>query len=396
MNKLNTDTAVLILGGRENALAIVRSLSKKGITVNISAAQNAHSLRSKYGALKFPVPSTSTQADYWEALLITKRNKYLSNNIIFACNDDAIEFLYQHREKLKEHYILDDFNTKLHRQLLDKKSTLNLAKKVGIGIPAFWEVKSIDDIHALEKSFIYPVILKPTYSHHFQRAFQGKKFLDAQNFDELVIQSKHIFAKNIEFMICEKIPGPDSLLSSYYTYHTADHTPLFHFTKRIIRRFPMNHGGAVYHQAKWLPKTAELGQRFFQSINFTGNGNIEFKKDPRDGQYKIIETNTRFTAGHPLLVANNMDIALSIYCHLSQQTIPTLQQRNSLYYWYPVQDYMAYKELRLKGLINLTQWIKSLQTSKVCPFFMWDDPMPALYEWKHLFYGKLKSLFKIK
>lgn len=206
-------------------------------------------------------------------------------------------------------------------------------------------------------------------------------------------QAKRIFDAKLEFMISEKIPGPDSLLSSYYTYHTAESKPLFHYTKKIIRRFPMNHGGASYHQSEWLPETAELGQRFFQSINFTGNGNIEFKKDLRDGQYKIIETNTRFTAGHPLLVAGNMDIALSIYCHLSQQKIPNLKQKGKLAYWYPVQDYMAYKELRNKGLINLKQWVKSIITRrKTYPFFMWDDPAPYLYEWRHLFYGKLDSL----
>ena len=392
MTQLNTQTNVLVLGGRENALAILRSLSKKGITVNISATHNAHVLRSHYCANKYPIPASTSAIDYWKDLLITNAKTPLQNNILFACNDDAIEFLYQHREQLEENYILDDFNTDLHHQLLDKKSTLELAKKVGIGTPAFWEVTSIDDIHKLKDEFIYPVILKPTFSHLFQRAFQGKKFLDADNFDQLLAGAERIFTAKLEFIISEKIPGPDTLLSSYYTYHTADFKPLFHFTKQVIRRFPMNHGGGVYHQAKWLPETAELGKQFFQSIGFTGNGNIEFKKDLRDGQYKIIETNTRFTAGHPLLIASDMDIALSIYCHLTHQTLPNLHQRKNISYWYPVQDYMAYKELRNKGLINFKQWMQSLRKKKVYPFFIWSDPLPALYEWKHLFDSKVKSL----
>ncbi|MCK5726937.1 MAG: hypothetical protein KAH22_08955 [Thiotrichaceae bacterium] len=394
MDKMNTSIPLLILGGRENTLAIVRSLGKKGITVNVCANEKAHALRSRYVAKKLPIPSSMAQADYWKNHLLTHPDPDLSHNIIFACDDDSIEFLYQHHAALKEkNYILDDFNTNLHRQLLDKKSTLELARKVGIATPNFWEVETLADVQQHEKEYIFPVILKPTFSHLFQRAFPAQKFLDAENFSELIRQAKRILDANLEFMICEKIPGPDSLLSSYYTYHTAESKPLFHYTKKIIRRFPMNQGGGSFHQSEWLPETAELGKRFFQSISFTGNGNIEFKKDQRDGQYKIIETNTRFTAGHPLLVAGNMDIALSIYCHLCQQEIPNLKQKGKLSYWYPVQDYMAYKELRAKGLINLKQWIKSIITQrKAYPFFMWNDPAPYLYEWRNLLYGKLNSL----
>ncbi len=69
-------------------------------------------------------------------------------------------------------------------------------------------------------------------------------------------------------MICELIPGPDSQLSRYYTYITHDGQALFHFTKRVLRRYPVNEGPASYHMTQWLPDTAELGKRFFSRDAF--------------------------------------------------------------------------------------------------------------------------------
>ena len=51
----------------------------------------------------------------------------------------------------------------------------------------------------------------------------------------------------VDFLLMEMIPGPDSVLCSYYTYIDDAGSPLFDFTKRIIRRGTKNMGIATYH-----------------------------------------------------------------------------------------------------------------------------------------------------
>ncbi len=391
MSKLKTaKPPVLLLGGRENALAIVRSLSKKGITVNVSDKASAHAFRSRFCNKKYPVPEMMSHKDYWTKLLLEDQNNDLKGSVVFACNDDAIQFLAENRESLKDDYILDDFDPEIHKALLDKQETLKLARSVGIATPSFWNVSSIEDVMKIEGEIIFPVIIKPIHSHLFQRKFNGKKYLRAETFDELVSNVALVIEKKLNFMVSELIPGPDTLLTSYYTYHDKNGKPLYHYTKKVIRRYPMNSGAGCCHQSEWLPETAEQGKKFFEGINFRGNGNIEFKYDTRDNQYKIIESNTRFTGGHPLLVSSGADIAHVIYNHLIGDPIPEINSYKQQSYWYPLPDFAAYRELKGKGLLTLFGWLKSICRKQTFPFFMWQDPKPSLYEWKNVFRKKFK------
>lgn len=156
--------------------------------------------------------------------------------------------------------------------------------------------------------------------------------------------------------------------------------PLFHYTEKVVRRFPKNNGQGTYHITAWDPEIAELGLKFFRGINFRGLGNVEFKRDLRDNKLKIIECNPRFTAAHELLVRCGMDISLAIYNHLTGLPVPHLNSyKQGMTLWFPYRDFMAYKELKPLNEITLGQWLKSLiHTQQVVPHFRWLDPMPTL------------------
>ncbi len=112
----------------------------------------------------------------------------------------------------------------------------------------------------------------------------------------------------VEVVLLEVIPGPDDLLCSYYTYLDEAGEPQFHFTKRIIRRYPEHEGFACYHITDWNPEVRDLGLQLFRHAGLKGVANVEFKRDPRDGQLKLIECNARFTAANGLLTASGIDL----------------------------------------------------------------------------------------
>ncbi len=175
------------------------------------------------------------------------------------------------------------------------------------------------------------------------------------------------------------IPGPDHLLASYYTYLDSDGQPLFHFTKRIIRRFRKNEGLACYQITDWDGEVAELGLRFFQRIGMRGLANVEFKRDLRDGQLKLIECNPRFTAAQALLVGCGFDIASFIYDHLTGRPVePPRSYRNGVRMWNPGRDFLAYWELRASNELTFGGWLKSVCHPQVLPFFQMSDPLPSL------------------
>ncbi len=262
--------------------------------------------------------------------------------------------------------------------MLDKKMTLQMAESLGIPTPRFWEIEDLEIIKEIAAELLFPVIIKPLNSHKFQKVFPGRKFFKANNLDELIQYSRMVLEVKIKIMICELIPGPDDLLGSYYTFIDSTGKPLFHFTKKIIRRYPKNEGLACYHKTNWDPEIAGLGLKFFEGINFRGLGNIEFKRDPRDDQLKVIECNPRFTAAQELIVQSGLDIALIIYNKIAGSPVPIPKSyKNNIRFWFPQEDFKSFLELKRKGEITFVSWIRGLLYKQVFPFFQWSDPLPS-------------------
>ena len=180
-------------------------------------------------------------------------------------------------------------------------------------------------------------------------------------------------------MLVEKIEGPDSLLCSYYTYIDADGEPTYHFTKRIIRRFPVNMGDACYHVTDWNPEVAELALAFFRHVGLRGVANVEFKRDRRDGRLKLIECNARFTAANCLVTAAGLDLARDVYLRIVGEpfSLPS-DYRKGLRLWQPSNDVRAFLDLRRRGELGLPGWVASLAHRQTFAFFRWDDPRPAI------------------
>ncbi len=213
----------------------------------------------------------------------------------------------------------------------------------------------------------------------FQARFGGRKYLTVNDAAEVRTALERVWKSGLRAMLCEWIPGPDSLLSSYYTYIDRTGTPLFHFTKKVIRRFPKNEGLTSYHMTDWDREVAEMGLRFLTGINFRGLANVEFKRDVRDGRLKLVECNARFTAPQELFVRCGLDTASLVYDQLTGGPMPReLSYKTGVRLWYPVRDFQAYRQLRAMNELTFADWLRSVCHWQSFPFFQPGDPMPTL------------------
>lgn len=377
---INTSTPVLILGGQENSLAVARHLGSHGITVRVSGGPTCWAAHSRYCRESFPIPRGQDAGSFWRSLLLSPERSDLDGHMLFVCNDEALVFVAEHRQALEERYVLDHFAPGLTLAMLDKKRTLELARSVGVPTPNFWTIEREEDLAKIRGEVTFPVMVKPIHSHKFQRVFGRKLFIIEERFEELAEKVRLARKNDLEVMVVEMIPGADNLLSSYYTYIDGGGTHLFHFTKLILRRYPVNRGGACYHITEWLPETAELGRKFFDGIGMRGMANVEFKRDLRDGKLKVIEVNPRFTAAHELVIQSRAPIDLMIYCALTGQKGPRFDTyKQMLRFWYPLRDFLAYRELSKRGQLSFLGWLRSvLFHRQVLPLFNIWDPMPSL------------------
>ncbi len=107
-------------------------------------------------------------------------------------------------------------------------------------------------------------------------------------------------------------------------------------------------------------------------------GNIEFKRDLRDGQLKVIECNPRLTDAQALVRAAGVPIDEIIYRSVTGQTI--LQHRQTdkdIRMLDLMRDFAAYLELRRRKELSLREWLASLgKGQKISSLFSITDPVP--------------------
>ena len=368
---------VIVLGGDANALSIARSLGADGVRVYAIGDPAAHTRYSRYCEW-LAVPAGDNYEDAWTAYLLGPDSEPLRGAVLLAASDAAIEIIGTFREQLAEKFRLDDSNTSAQLCMLNKLCTYQKARDAGVPTPRFWVVSARNECLLQEQELPYPIIVKPVFSHVFDDRF-GRKFFLARNPDELRASLQTMHEAGIEALLMEMIPGPDDRLCSYYTYLDESSDPLFHFTKRIIRRFPANMGAACYHVTDWIPEVRDLALKLFKYVGLRGLANAEFKRDERDGLLKLIECNARFTAANCLVAKSGIDLGRFVYNRIVGRPQPAVEPYAiGMRLWYPVEDFQSFLELRRSGAIRFGDWIASIAHRQMFPYFRWDDPVPTL------------------
>jgi len=375
----NPRPPVLLLGGEANALSVARELGRIGVIVYAVGESDSTVRASRHVRwINLDAAAGDKFEDLWSAFLLGPQSDHLRGAVVMACSDAGIRVLVRHRDTLLARFRLDDSDPAAQLLMLDKLTTYKHARAAGVPTPGFWEISSRDEILALRDAVTFPVMIKPRLSHLFEQKF-GRKHVIVDSFDQLLANFDAASDAGMDMLLMEHVPGGDDRLCSYYTYLDERSAPLFHFTKRIIRRFPTGMGGACYHVTDRVPHIGELGNRLFKHVGLRGLANIEFKQDPRDGQYKLIECNARYTASNCLVSAAGVKLATFVYNRLTGRPLPDMTDyKVGVRLWDPFRDYKAFRELRRAGQLTFAKWIAGVCRRQTFAYFAWSDPMPAI------------------
>lgn len=368
----------IIFGGYFVTLAVGVNLSARSIPVYV-LNERWEEARFSRCVRAIRLPANALYPESALDFLTGNASNHLKGSVLLAGGDEELEIMAKHRETLADKFLLDLSNPVAQLKMLDKLATYCAAKEAGVATPRFWQVRSEEDIHRVRDELVYPLIVKPKVSHVFQRKFKAKFFV-AEGFDQL-LEAHHV-AENagVETLLVEKIPGPDMRCCSYYTYLDEVGNPQFDFTKRIIRRYPMNMGMASYHITDRVEQVREESLKLFRHVGLQGLANAEFKYDDRDGQLKLMECNARFTAANSLVAKAGFDLGNFVYNRIVGISQPPLTDfRTGLRLWDPLRDWRAFLELRKRGDLTLMQWLASVMHRSSFSYFSWRDPLPSLF-----------------
>ena len=401
--------AVVMPADRPASLGIARSLGRRGIPVyGVDADPRAIAMGSRY-LTPCPLPQGAGATDEDRlAFLLELGRKLGEKAVLYPVSDDAVMLCSEHRDQLQPYYlfVMPDHDTIC--SLLTKDGLHRVAQTHQIPDPQMFEVGSRAELETVSGSIPFPVILKPVFSPSWLRPeivsllrddpLSGPpKVAFCRTRDELLDTYDALAVYDGQMIIQEGIPGKDESLVYSCFYVNRESRLLAYFAGEKLRLLPVGFGSASYVRSVHDPVLEELTGRLLAGTRYQGMGGVEFKKDERDGSYKLIEFNARLGMWDSYGARCGVDIPYIAYCDAlgdNPSEAPQKSYREGVY-WIDLQrDVRAFLLYRKKGLLTFGRWIKSLCVEKEWAVYSSDDRRPASMAFLKLFTRPLNAIAK--
>ena len=247
-----------------------------------------------------------------DSVLDVGRRLNLKDWVLFPTRDENVAAFSLHRERLAEFFRVTTPPWETIRWAWDKSNTYQLAERLGIPVPRTWNPKSLNDLADLYPRL--PLAIKPAVKENFFYA-TGAKAWRADSPEQLQ-KLYNRAARDIraeEILVQEIIPGDGRRQLSSCAFFREGHAHSVMLARRM-RQHPREFGrAATYVETVELPEIEEFSERFLRAINFYGIVEVEFKQDPRDEQYKLLDVNARAWGFHGLGQAAGVDFPYLLF-----------------------------------------------------------------------------------
>jgi D-aspartate ligase len=293
--------AVVVDVGWVNGLAAIRSLGRAGVEVlAVDHRPSALGFRSRYAK---PLVSPDPQDE--EAFVSFLAGLELETPApVFPTHDEPLNAIARAGDRLDERFLFPFPRWEVLSKIQSKRSQLEAAEKAGIPVPRWSTTSSAAD------ELGYPVLVKPSSTEGFKRRF-GRQAFRCETGAE--VERAFAEAEEYEPLVQELVPGGDEQLYTLGSYLAADGAPLGLFCGRKLRQTPPGVGTCRVGEAVWVEEVVDQGLRLLRELGHTGLSQVEFKRDPRDGGYRLMEVNPRLWQWHSLAAACGVDLPRIAY-----------------------------------------------------------------------------------
>jgi D-aspartate ligase len=340
--------AIVVDVGFVNGLSAIRSLGRAGVKVYaVDHRSSALGFRSRFATnVRAPNP-LEDEAGFVDAL------RPIGPGVVFATHDEGLRAVARHRDELG---LLCPFPRDLER-IQRKRVQLEAARD----IPDTRYPTSAAEAVAAAKEIGYPILLKPSEPVGFRQQY-GLQAVVCHTAGD--VEDAYAKAEPWEPMVQDLIPGGDDELYTLGAYLSESLEPLGLFCGRKLIQTPPGIGVARLGEAVWVDEVVDAGVELLRKLGCNGLSQVEFKRDPRDGRFRLMEINPRLWQWHSLAMASGVDLPLIAYRDLTGETVDPVRMNGRRRKWALV---LMPNE---RPLVPRPPFVE--------PTLAWDDPKPAL------------------
>jgi D-aspartate ligase len=381
MKNCKESTGVIVIGDHVQALGIIRSLGRHGIPVYLLHDTTLCISRfSRYCTKFIKTPSIDNESDFISFLVDLAKKIDLTDYILMPTNDAAVKILSMNKDILEEYYKVPTPHRDITKFALNKDLTYSLAAEIGIPVPETIHPRNVEELQKLDVN--YPVILKGVAGLDFYRK-TGVKAFRATSMDELksIYENISNLIDISETLIQEEIPGGTDRMYSFCSFFKNDEL-LGVWTGRKVRERPMGLGTGTFAESIYVPEIVELGSKMLSAMHYYGISEIEFKKDPRDNKFKLIEMNARTWLWVSLAARAGVNFPYILYMDMIGDGIAPVESFEGGIWWMHIYTDLGVmiKEVSRRNM-RIRDYFTSLNNcDKEFAVFSLNDPVPFIME----------------
>jgi D-aspartate ligase len=234
--------------------------------------------------------------------------------IVIPMDDLSAVFLATNAAALAPWFIVPPVPPELPHRLANKACLHALCAETGIATARTIFPHSLDDVRTFAGEVKFPVLVKGAEQWVPLKDMSSTRVI--QTSDQLSsLCENHNYEGIQPLIIQEYIPGEDWISHGYYN---SEKNVSVTFTGRKLRSYPSDAGSTALGLSIENEELSQLSEKLLHAVGYSGIIDMDWRRDERDGQYKIVDCNPRVgqnfrmfenSAGVDVVRAQHLDLS---------------------------------------------------------------------------------------
>jgi D-aspartate ligase len=372
--------AAVVFNCHITGLAVARSLGARGVPIiALDKDPNGYGLFSRHTTIagRCPYP-LDDEAGFIELLL--KIGEALRRKaVLFPCLDEWVFAVARHREELEQFFIFPFSHLETIERILNKTLLYKQCQKRGVPIPRTFYIDE-EGASAIASQISFPCIVKPALQREFTNEF-GQKVFRVDDPEEFVAICHR--AREHQLLAQEIVGAGVDSFYSLCSYVGEDGQAKGIFVGRKLEQYPPDFGTACLVDAKYVSTIADRGTQILKDFGYYGISEVEYLYDPRDGDFKLLDINTRVWKWIGLPICAGVDLPWLAYSDAVHGNVDRAPRQRDGVRWVHLKDYFALRSTQAvhpESRFTSQDWINLIsgraEGDIVTAVFSKDDPAP--------------------
>lgn len=316
----------------KNGLAAVRALGKKGIEV-VAVSYNQTKIKntafySKYCKSSYILPHPNVnESGFIEE--ITRIQDIEKCDVLLPIGYLCCVIISKNFQSLKNKIKIPIINYDTMLIASNKNKTIKFGEKIGIPVPHTIYIKNIKELNSISEKLTYPVVIKAAEESGSVEYANSIKELK-EKYTYICNKYEEQIQNNNYPQIQEYIPG--KTFGFFAAYDQGKVKAIFAHER--LNEYPITGGPSTMARSIYDNKLNELGIKLLDNLQWNGVAMVEFKKDERDGEYKLIEINPKFWGSLDLAIESGVNFSYIVsMIAVNKHIKPVFKYEKITYRW---------------------------------------------------------------